>query len=68
MQDPGRDPGYWSTARMLLESGLCLAEQKDQARLMGLQTGGVLTPASAMGMLLVDRLNKAGYQFNIVSS
>lgn len=22
-----RDPGYWETARMLLESGLCLALQ-----------------------------------------
>ena len=53
---------------MLLESGLCLAEQKDEARLMGLQTGGVLTPASALGVLLIDRLRKAGYQFDITST
>ncbi len=26
-----RDPGYWETARMLLESGLCLAQQVSSA-------------------------------------
>lgn len=27
MGDPSRDPGYWSTSRMLLEAALCLALQ-----------------------------------------
>jgi hypothetical protein len=25
--DQGRDPGYWGSARMILEAGLCLAIQ-----------------------------------------
>lgn len=29
--------------------------------------GGVLTPASAMGMILVERLNKAGMEFRVDS-
>jgi hypothetical protein len=28
--DPHRDGGYWGTARMLLESGLCLALDGDK--------------------------------------
>ncbi|DBA76546.1 TPA: hypothetical protein ACH3X2_008602 [Trebouxia sp. C0005] len=65
--DPGRDPGHWSTSRMLLEAALCLSQQKEEGKLMGLQQSGVLTPASAMGMLLVDRLRKAEFKFDIVS-
>lgn len=46
---------------MLAESGLCLAlDDLDSKK------GGVLTTASAMGMPLVDRLNKAGMTFKIV--
>ncbi|DBB16225.1 TPA: hypothetical protein ACH3X3_014551 [Trebouxia sp. C0006] len=65
--DPGRDPGHWSTSRMLLEAALCLSQQKEEGKLMGLQQSGVLTPASAMGMLLVDRLRKADFEFDITS-
>mmetsp|Transcript_3822 Transcript_3822/g.8188 ORF Transcript_3822/g.8188 Transcript_3822/m.8188 type:complete len:425 (-) Transcript_3822:281-1555(-) len=57
-----RDPGYWSTSRMLLEAGLCLA--LDQAN--GSRKGGVLTPASAMGMALVDRLRAAGFTWEVL--
>ena len=46
------DPGYAATARMLGESGLCLADTEGP--------GGVLTPASAMGDDLVERLREAG--------
>lgn len=46
------DPGYASTARMLSESGLCLATTDGP--------GGVLTPAAAMGDALVERLREAG--------
>jgi short subunit dehydrogenase-like uncharacterized protein len=50
------DPGYAATAVMLGESALCLARDGD--RLPDL--AGVLTPASAMGDALVDRLRAAG--------
>ena len=46
------DPGYAATSRMLSESGLCLATTEGP--------GGVLTPASAMGDDLVERLRAAG--------
>jgi short subunit dehydrogenase-like uncharacterized protein len=51
------DPGYAATAVMLGESALCLA--LDEERLPG--RGGVLTPATAMGPALVDRLRAAGF-------
>jgi short subunit dehydrogenase-like uncharacterized protein len=53
------DPGYGETSKMLSEAALCLAKD-------GLKTeGGVLTPASAMGMPLVERLRKAGMTFQV---
>lgn len=56
-----RDPGYGETAKMLAESAVCLA--KDGARLE--PRFGVLTPATAMGMRLVERLRSAGMTFDI---
>ena len=56
-----RDPGYGETAKMLGESALCLA--LDGADLDS--PGGVLTPASAMGMRLIDRLRRAGMVFDV---
>ncbi len=55
------DPGYGETAKMLGESALCLAQ--DEATLV--DRFGVLTPASAMGMRLVDRLRAAGMTFAV---
>ncbi len=52
------DPGYGETAKMLAESALCLA-------LGGPSEGGVRTPASTMGMLLVERLREAGMTFEV---
>jgi short subunit dehydrogenase-like uncharacterized protein len=52
------DPGYGETAKMLAESAVCLA-------LGGPSEGGVRTPASTMGMLLVERLRKAGMTFEV---
>eukprot|EP00878_Enallax_costatus_P002058 GHUV01002224.1.p1 GENE.GHUV01002224.1~~GHUV01002224.1.p1 ORF type:complete len:439 (+),score=107.02 GHUV01002224.1:127-1443(+) len=66
--DEHRDPGYWGTARMLLEAGLCLAMDGAACEAAGCQKGGVLTPASAMGMVLIDRLRKAGLKFDITES
>ena len=51
------DPGYGSTAKMLGQSALCLAFDDIPQR------GGILTPASAMGMTLVNRLRQAGMTF-----
>jgi short subunit dehydrogenase-like uncharacterized protein len=56
-----KDPGYGETAKMLGESAICLA--KDGARLA--PRYGVLTPASAMGMRLVERLREAGMTFDM---
>jgi short subunit dehydrogenase-like uncharacterized protein len=55
------DPGYGETSKMLGESALCLAS--DAAKLD--DRFGVLTPATAMGMTLVDRLRSAGMTFDV---
>ena len=55
------DPGYAATAVMFGESALCLA--LDEARLPG--GGGVLTPATAMGDALVERLRGAGQTLSV---
>jgi short subunit dehydrogenase-like uncharacterized protein len=54
------DPGYKATAVMLGESALCLAldDLPDAA--------GVLTPATAMGRALADRLRAAGHSYEVV--
>jgi short subunit dehydrogenase-like uncharacterized protein len=51
------DPGYAATSVMLGESALCLA--LDRHRLP--DRAGVLTPATAMGAALADRLRSAGH-------
>ncbi|MFT7243252.1 MAG: short subunit dehydrogenase-like uncharacterized protein [Candidatus Azotimanducaceae bacterium] len=56
-----RDPGYGATSKMLAESAVCLA--KDE---LG-EKGGILTPASAMGDKLLQRLqNNAGMTFSVL--
>jgi short subunit dehydrogenase-like uncharacterized protein len=55
------DPGYDETAKMLGESALCLARDRDSTR----AEGGVLTPASCMGMTLVQRLRRQGMTFEV---
>ncbi len=42
-----------------------LPNQEEELKKAGKLQGGVLTPASAMGMLLIDRLNAAGMTFKI---
>jgi short subunit dehydrogenase-like uncharacterized protein len=51
------DPGYGGTARMLGESAMCLLRDEVDSPL----AGGVLTPASGIGMPLVDRLRDVGF-------
>lgn len=56
-----QDPGYGETAKMLSESALCLA--LDQEKLP--EAAGVLTPSTAMGNVLLERLRQAGMIFEI---
>ncbi len=61
-----RDGGYWSTSRMLLETGLALV--LDSAQLAAdprMARGGVLSPAAACGPVLLDRLRAAGFTFEV---
>ena len=54
------DPGYGSTSKMITESAVCLLQNPDTA------AGGIWTPASAMGALLIDRLQEnAGLTFEL---
>jgi len=55
------DPGYGATSVLLGESALCLA--MDGERLP--QRAGVLTPATAMGSVLAERLRAAGHTFDV---
>lgn len=57
----GGDPGYGETSRMLAESALCLACDELPA------SGGVLTPAQAMGEPLFKRLQAIGIRFSVVN-
>lgn len=57
-----RDPGYGSTSKMLGESAVCLALDKEKSP----EIAGVLTPSTAMGDALLDRLqSNAGLGFSI---
>jgi saccharopine dehydrogenase (NAD+, L-glutamate forming) len=60
----GGDPGYGETSKMLAESAMCLA--LDRASLPA--RSGVLTPAEAMGDVLLERLQRAGLRFSVVAS
>jgi short subunit dehydrogenase-like uncharacterized protein len=58
------DPGYKATAVMLGETALALA--LDEERLP--DAAGVLTPATALGHVLADRLRAAGQQYEVVDA
>jgi short subunit dehydrogenase-like uncharacterized protein len=51
------DPGYGATARMLGEAAVCLVRDDVDSPL----DGGVLTPASGIGLPLVERLRDVGF-------
>jgi short subunit dehydrogenase-like uncharacterized protein len=57
---PG-DPGYKATAVMLGEAALALALDEQELP----DAAGVLTPASAIGQKLADRLNAAGHSYTV---
>ena len=55
-----RDPGYGSTSKMLAEAAMCLLHNPELA------SGGLWTPAAAMGDALIERLQAhAGLTFQI---
>ena len=58
------EPGYEGTARMLVESGMCLAGNFAGVR----REGGFWTPASAFGRALVDRLREVDIHFTTMKS
>ncbi|KAG2501934.1 hypothetical protein HYH03_000432 [Edaphochlamys debaryana] len=66
--DPARDAGYWSTSRMLLETGLAMALEGARLRADArLAQAGVLSPGAALGPVLVERLRGAGFQWEVES-
>lgn len=55
-----RDPGYGSTSKMISEAAVCLLRDATATK------GGIWTPASAMGLALVERLRShAGLSFDV---
>ena len=58
IKDQG-DPGNRATVKFLCESALCLALQENELP-GGKERGGVLTPATALGEVLAERLRQAG--------
>jgi short subunit dehydrogenase-like uncharacterized protein len=57
-----KDPGYGSTSKMIAESAVCLLLNPETS------AGGISTPAAALGMLLVNRLQEnAGLTFQVES-
>ena len=55
------DPGYGSTSKMITESAMCLIQDCNDL------SGGIYTPAPAMGNKLIKRLiEKAGLTFDII--
>jgi len=55
------DPGYAATAVMLGQSGLALALDGDRLP----DRAGSLTPATALGTVLVERLRTAGHAYEV---
>lgn len=59
----GGEPGYAETSKMVSESALCLAFDRDKLNLTG-----VVTTAEAMGDALIARLTSAGMQFEVLEN
>jgi len=56
-----RDAGYLDTARMVVESGLCMALEEDSLPIVG---GGFFSPGFALGETLLKRLTTTGTFFS----
>ena len=55
------DPGYSATAKMITESALSILLNEDKIN----KSYGVLTPASAIGPTVINRLKTKGITFTI---
>ena len=59
-----RDPGYGSTAKMIAQAGLCLAQDSSKTD----KPGGFYTPATLFGDHLIERLQRfSGLTFEVVA-
>jgi short subunit dehydrogenase-like uncharacterized protein len=58
------DPGNRATVKFLCESALSLALNEDELP-GGWQRGGILTPSTGLGEVLVHRLRKAGMKIEV---
>jgi len=61
------DPSNQITVTFLCESALCLTSHRDELP-GGPERGGVLTPATAFGTVLADRLRSAGIELEVDAS
>eukprot|EP00190_Bangiopsis_sp_CCMP1999_P002391 CAMPEP_0198731372 /NCGR_PEP_ID=MMETSP1475-20131203/29388_1 /TAXON_ID= ORGANISM="Unidentified sp., Strain CCMP1999" /NCGR_SAMPLE_ID=MMETSP1475 /ASSEMBLY_ACC=CAM_ASM_001111 /LENGTH=421 /DNA_ID=CAMNT_0044494331 /DNA_START=145 /DNA_END=1410 /DNA_ORIENTATION=- len=61
----GEDAGYAETSKTSMECGILAALERDSIPL-GKVGGGFLTPATAFGMRLVDRLRERGSKYEVV--
>eukprot|EP01098_Paradermamoeba_levis_P007628 TRINITY_DN3162_c0_g1_i2.p1 TRINITY_DN3162_c0_g1~~TRINITY_DN3162_c0_g1_i2.p1 ORF type:complete len:433 (-),score=128.00 TRINITY_DN3162_c0_g1_i2:118-1371(-) len=61
-----KDPGYGETAKMVSESALCLVLDRQKVKQRRAGKGGILTPASAFGSTLLDRLREAGMTWTVL--
>lgn len=63
-QVSGGDPGYGETSKMIAETALCLALDRDKIP----QRFGIITPVLAGEDILLKRLQKAGIRFEVIES
>ena len=57
----GSDPGYSATAKMLSEAAISILLNEDKIP----KSYGVLTPASGIGLTLIDRLKEKNISFKV---
>lgn len=59
-----RDPGYGSTAKMIVQAGLCLVQDSPKTN----KPGGFYTPATLFGDHLIERLQRfSGLTFEVIA-
>jgi short subunit dehydrogenase-like uncharacterized protein len=58
------DPSNRATVRFVCEGALCLALERDELS-GGRERGGILTPATALGEVLVRRLRQSGVEIDV---
>ena len=58
------DPSNRATVRFVCEGALCLALERDELP-GGRERGGILTPATALGEVLVRRLRQSGVEIEV---